>query len=456
MNLAIIALDTLRADHLGCYGYHRDTSPFLDAFAQQSVLFERYFATAVPTHPSFTTLFTGMDAFGHQVTNVRGGHVPSESIPMLAEVLRQAGYQTAAVDTMGQWMSRGFAVYENPGYNFSREPESHDRGYGVVRRDKNFGAAVTRKAAGVLDGLSPARPFFFFCHYWDPHQPYYPPAPYHRLYYHGNPCDPRGKSMSRVWAFRAKHPWVSKWMDEKVVDAEYWVAQYDGEISYVDQQVETLFHTMRERNLWNDTLTIVLSDHGEIMCEHPGEFDHEGLYDAVVRAPLFVRFPRDEHAGKRIPGIAANLDVMPTALELLGVDPPATVEGRSLLPLIRGETADLRHEIFLAEGNWQCKRGIRTHEWKFIRALSNTPLHNWHGDPPKELYCLREDPDEQTNLVHVRPRVAQQLERRLEAYLEACESRYGHPDPIAVQGPTFGRWGLENAEKIDSEEIEIR
>jgi arylsulfatase A-like enzyme len=118
MNLVLIALDTLRADHLGCYGYRRDTSPFLDAFARQSVLFERYFATTIPTHPSFTTLFTGMDAFGHQVTNVAGEHEPSKDIPVMAEVLRDAGFQTAAVDTMGRWMNRGFDVYENPGYSF--------------------------------------------------------------------------------------------------------------------------------------------------------------------------------------------------------------------------------------------------------------------------------------------------------------------------------------------------
>ena len=455
MNLVIVALDTLRADHTGCYGYHRDTSPFLDAVARDSVLFERYFAAAVPTHPSFTSLFTGMDAFGHQVTNVAGEHELSPAIPALAEVLRDAGFQTAAVDTMGRWMSRGYRIYENPGYNVFKEPQ-YECGYGRKRGDKNFGAALTRKSVEVLDKLSPDKPFFFFAHYWDPHQPYYPPAPYHQLYYDGNPCDPKHTSMKRVWAFRAKCPWLAKWMDESVTDAEYWVAQYDAEINYTDDQVKTLFKALGERGLWDDTLAIVLSDHGEILYEHPGEFDHEGLYDAVIRVPLLMRFPGDEHAGKRISGMVTNLDVMPTVLELLGVKAPATVEGFSLLPLIRGEAPGLRDEIYLAEGNWQCKRGIRTHEWKFIRALSDEPLHNWHGDPAKELYYLPDDPHEQTNLIHVRPRVARELERRLDAWLAECEKRYGHPDPSVSQGPTFGRKGLAHAAELDREDFVIR
>ena len=456
MNLVLIALDTLRADHLGCYGYRCDTSPFLDSFARQSVLFERYFATTIPTHPSFTTLFTGMDAFGHQVTNVAGEHELAKDIPVMAEVLRDAGFQTAAVDTMGRWMSRGFEIYENPGYNFFKEPEYHDRAHGVVRRDKNFAAAITRKAEQVLGRVSPDRPFFFFCHYWDPHQPYYPPSPYHRLYYEGDPRDSRHVSANRVWAFRAKQPWVGKWITEDVKDAEYWVAQYDGEINYTDANVRALFAAIQARNLWKDTLVIVLSDHGEIMYDHPGEFDHEGLYDCDIHVPLLVRFPGDANAGYRVHAMAANADVMPTVLEFLGVKRPPTVEGFSLLPVARGEKSELRHELYLGEGNWQCKRGVRTHEWKLIRALSDTPLHNWHGDPVKELYYLKDDPNEQTNLIHVRPRVAKELERRLDAWLAECERRYGHADPIAIQGPTFGRKGLEHAATLDAADFVIR
>ncbi|MCX7014813.1 MAG: sulfatase [Candidatus Sumerlaeota bacterium] len=449
MNLALIALDTLRADHLGCYGYHRDTSPFLDSFARRGVLFERYFATTIPTHPSFTTVFTGMDAFGHQITNVQGDNELSPDIPVLAEVLRDAGFQTAAVDTMGRWMSRGFQVYENPKYNFFGEP-SYDCGYGRRRKDKNFGAAITRKAREVLAGIDKSKPFFFFCHYWDPHQPYFPPAPYHRLYYQGDPTDPRHMTMPRTWAFRCKTLWVGKWIDEAVRDAEYWVAQYDGEINYTDDQVKALLAEMETRGLWDDTLVVIFSDHGEIMYEHPGEFDHEGLYDADVHVPLLMRFPGDPYAGTRVPAMTTNLDVMPTILDLLKVKAPATVEGSSLMPLARSEKSEFRHEIYLGEGNWQCKRGVRTHEWKFIRALSNDPLHNWHADPVKELYHLPDDPWEQTNLANVRPRAARELERRLDGYLAECEKRYGHRDPIEIHGPTFGRKGLDEAEKLDA------
>lgn len=452
MNIALIALDTMRADHMGCYGYHRNTTPYIDTIAKQSVLFERYIATTIPTHPSFTSVFTGLDAYGHQVTNVQGKHEPSMDIPVMAEILRDAGYQTAAVDTMGRWMNRGFDIYENPKYDFFGE-EGKDDGFGFPRRVKNFGAAITGKADEVLNKIDKTKPFFFFCHYWDPHQPYYPPAPYHKLYYNGEPLNPRHQSMARTWAFRCKHKWLSKWMEERVTDAEFWVAQYDGEINYTDDQVKRLFAMMQAKGLWEDTLVVIFSDHGEIMYEHPGEFDHEGLYEGDIHVPLIMRFPGQQHAGKRIPSIVANLDVLPTTLEVLGVKPPQNLDGVSLMPLVEGKTDELRGEVFVAEGNWQCKRGIRTREWKFIRSLSDTPIHNWHGNPPKELFYLPDDPLEQTNLIHTYPKVAAELERRLDQFLADMKQKYGHEDPIMVQGPTFGLLGIEEARVQDEQKL---
>lgn len=457
MNLIMIALDTLRTDHLGCYGYRRGTSPALDLFAEQGVLFERYFATTVPTQPSFTTVFTGMDAFGHQVVNSRGDHEPSREIPMLAEVLRDAGYQTSAVDTMCQWMSRGFDRYVGAQvYDFYKEPEELDETTGLLRREKHFGAAMTRTALESLDSLSSERPFFFFCHYWDPHQPYAPPSPYRELYYKGDPRDPRHTSMRKPFALQAKRPWLTRFMDESVTDAEYWVAQYDAEINYVDDQVRALLEAVKQKGLWDDTLVVILADHGEILNEHSGEFDHEGLYDANVHVPLLMRLPGDKFAGKRVEAMTSNLDVMPTILELLGIKEPGTVEGESLMPLVRGEEQTFRKELFLGEATWQCKRGVRTEEWKFIRALSDEPRHNWRGSPLREMYFLPDDPAEQTNLINVRPRVAAELERRLDAYLSACEKRYGHGDPIAAQGTSFGRKAMAVSAEQDREDFEIR
>ncbi len=453
MNLVLIALDTLRADHMGCYGYYRDTTPFLDEFAQQSVLFENYFATTIPTHPSFTTVFTGRDAYGHQVTNVQGKNEPPLDIPVMAEILRDAGYQTLAVDTMGRWMSRGFQVYENPKYDFFGEPQTYQCGFGFPRRDKNFGAHVNKRSDEVLDKIDKSKPFFFFGHYWDPHQPYFPPAPYHRLYYQGNPLDARHKSMSRTWAFRAKHKWLEKWMEEQVTDAEYWVAQYDAEINYVDDQVKALFAMLQAKGLWEDTLVVVFSDHGEMMYEHSGEFDHEGLYDADVHVPLIMRFPNDARGGQRVSPMVANLDVLPTVLDVLGVKAPANLDGTSLVPLMDGKVDRVYSELFFGEGNWQCKRAVRTQEWKLIRALSDTPMHNWHGDPPKELFYLPDDPNEQTNLIHIYPRIAAELEKRLDGFLARMKQKYGYEDPILTNGPTFGKLGVDEGARQEEEKL---
>ncbi len=455
MNLAIIALDTLHAGHMGCYGYHRDTTPFIDQFAKQSVLFEKLFATTIPTPPSFTTLFTGMDSWGHQVVGVRPRHILDENIPMLAEVLQRNGYQTLAVDNMNQWFSRGFDHYQLPQYAHGKEP-SYMSHYGFERKDKLFGEKVTSTADALLDKVDKQKPFFFFCHYWDPHQPYSPPAPYHKLYYHGDPLDPRKNSSAHIWAFRPKQQWHAQWMNEQVCDAQFWVDQYDGEINYVDEQVRRLFALMQAKGLWDDTLVVVTSDHGEIMYEHSGTFDHEGLYDCEIHVPFIMRIPGEAHAGQRVAPMVVNIDILPTLLELLNIKPWDMVEGQSLMPLVRGEKEEYYDTIFLAEGNWQCKRGVRTREWKFIRALSDSPLHNWHGDPPRELYYLPDDPNELTNLIHVRPKVAAELERRLDEFMKRMQEKYSRPDPILVQGPSFGELGLIKATELDSDDFVIR
>jgi arylsulfatase A-like enzyme len=227
------------------------------------------------------------------------------------------------------------------------------------------------------------------------------------------------------------------------------VAQYDGEINYMDEHLQRLFDAMKRLGLWDRSLIIVLSDHGEILDDHVGHFDHQGLYEGDIRVPLIMRFPDGQYGGTRIEALTANVDVAPTIMEFLGLPAPRQMEGRSLMPLIRGEAGEHRDQLFLGESNWQCKRGVRTKEWKFIRALSTAAKHNWHGQGRRELYNLVADPLEQNNVVHVRPRVARELERRLDEYLARCRERYGHEDPIRIQGTTFGIRHLTQCKTAD-------
>jgi len=183
MNVVLIALDTLRADHLGCYGYRHPTSPTLDAFAAEAVVFESYFAPTIPTHPSFTSLFTGMDAFGHQVVNVRGKHELAPEIGLLPEMLREHGLTTAATDNLRRWFTRGYGLYESPKPGLHREGQQADRPW---ETEKRWVEAANAVAIPMLERIAGQQPFLFFYHTWDPHTPYWPPREYRRMFYEGD------------------------------------------------------------------------------------------------------------------------------------------------------------------------------------------------------------------------------------------------------------------------------
>ena len=222
-NFVLISLDTQRADHLGCYGYGRATSPFLDSLAARGVLFERFYSPNVPTHPGFTTLLTGKEAITHNIVNISSRGVLAEGVVMLQELLQRHGYLTIAVDTMERHFRRGFDVYQT--YQWDR---SNPKRLAKAEAANAQVIPLLRRAAG--DG----RPFFMFIHYWDPHTPYLPPPPYHtRFYPKGrDPRDRTNPSMDPVWAFEPFKWYFHEWMPG-VTDSDYVIAQYDLSLIHI-------------------------------------------------------------------------------------------------------------------------------------------------------------------------------------------------------------------------------
>lgn len=436
-NIVLIAIDTLRADHLSCYGYSRGTSPRLDDLAREAVLFEECIAADIPTHPSFTSVFTGRGSHAHGVLSVGGKTEPPAEIPMLSEVLAQNGYRTLAADNLGRWMTRGFHTYN--GYKW----ETQDR---QARKAE----AVNQTAMSLLrEGCRGEEPFFLFIHYWDPHTPYLPPKPYDRLFYQkppGTEKDPNNRSLIPCFAFDPFSGYFADWMGP-VTDADWMVAQYDGEIAYCDREVGRLLDLLTFEGRQDDTIVIVYADHGEVMMEHVGYFDHHGLYNCNVHVPLIMRYPARFPAGKRVAPRVQQIDLMPTLLELCGLPPVAGIEGKSLLSLIDEDVAaqagSAPHpgydEVFLSEASWQLKRGVVNDQWKFIKALAQ----DFHGGPMRELYDLERDPDEQVNVVMMYPDIARDLESRLDAWLAERLRLCGKSrDPILEQGePSLKRVG---------------
>ncbi|MFN3648795.1 MAG: sulfatase [Armatimonadota bacterium] len=426
MNVLWVVIDCLRRDHLGCYGYHRPTSPHLDRLARECVLFDQLISPHIPTQPAHTTLFSGRDVFAHRIVAQGGRQELDPAVRLLPSLLRDRGWFTAAVDNIGRWIEPAFERYEMyPRWN-------HDGS--LPWRN---GEEVTRLALEILAETrrDAARPFFLFLHYWDPHTPYLPPPPFDRMFYTGDELDPSHTGMEPVW----RSPWFanyfSEWL-EGVRDIEFVKAQYDASIAYADRCLADVFQRLDELDLWDDTLVLVQSDHGEELDDHGCWFDHHGLYDTNVRVPLLLRLPGRKHAGRRVPVLASVTDLAPTVLDLLGLPGVAEgMDGDSLLPAI-GRNATAREHVYLTECTWMRKRGWRTAEWKLIEALEP----DIYGKPPLELYHLGGDPEEQRNLAEAEPEVVARLRSARDAHVARRLAETGGVDPVVDQADALRIW----------------
>jgi arylsulfatase len=433
MNILLIAIDTLRADHLGCYGYHRDTSPGLNTLAAQSVLFEKLYTPVVPTQPSYTTTYTGQYPITHGIVSHGGQASLAEGAPLLPELLQKAGYTTCAVDSMRAmkpWFARGYEFYIDPS---SRMAHRH----AATCEDVNARAIPWLRQHA-------REKFFLFIHYWEPHTPYLPPQRYRTLFYDGDPTDPAHDTLAPIRKQPFGEWWLKSWFSEfpqPLRDAEYVVAMYDGEVRYADDGVGQLLDALEHTGIADDTLVVVFSDHGENMYRHDVFFDHHGLYEGAIHCPLIVRWPGRVTPGRRVPHLVQHIDLSPTILTACDAGVPEAVEGASLVPLLTGESdSPLYDRLITMECSWQAKWALRIDEYKFI--LSREQGRDLHGKPPRELYHLPSDPCELRNLADERPDTVGALEAELEEWIARMMAKNGlDQDPLIAQGVTLGkRW----------------
>ncbi len=429
-NIVLLGIDSLRADHMSCYGYPRLTTPHIDRFAQGGALFERTYSPHIPTTSGYASMFTGMDCFGTQVVALRHKGPLRPEAKTLAEILQEAGYATTCVGFSGNPASRGFDTYLTfPGWgswNEGRSPKA-----------ENLNAV----ALPELDRLARARdPFFLFLRHMDPHAPYLPPAPFERLFYHGNETNPRNKSMEPVMAFKPFRDFFATWMPPGITDKDYVIAQYDGAVAYMDSSIGAIMTALESRGILDNTIVVINSDHGETLYDHECYFDHHGLYDATLHVPLIIRYPGKVPAGVRVGGFNQHKDFVPTLLDLADIQPEPEIafDGRSLMPMARGEVASHESSFYITECTWMRKHGWRTPEWKLIVALEP----DFHFKPEVELYNLVEDPEENVNLAESHPDVVAHLRQEMDAWIARREEETGLPNPIHHQGDWHGHEGI--------------
>lgn len=327
-NVLIILIDALRADHLGCYGYERETSPHIDELSKSSVVFNQAISPSSWTKPSIPSLFTSLYPSRHGVfegsSKDTEGHITSDilqdTLITMAEVFRDNGYSTVAFIHNAQLrgflgFSQGFDLY-------------NDRAGDAEEINTSFLSWLETR---------PEVPFFAYLHYLDVHFPYQPPSPYDTIF--GN-----YKSdidfYSKEWKIlrRRINDGEIELADE---DLERMISLYDGELRYLDDQLGILLEELKARNLYDNTLLLVTADHGEEFLEH-GKIGHgQSLYNELLHIPLIMKFPADSWRGSRIDRPVELVDLLPTLTDYLGWNPPIPSSGRSLLPFITGkETQD--------------------------------------------------------------------------------------------------------------------
>jgi arylsulfatase A-like enzyme len=428
-NIILIAVDSLLSTHMSCYGYQRLTTPHIDEFAGEGVLFDETFSPHVPTTPAYASMLSGRDCFGTEVVALRHKGGLTEKIKTLAEILGESGYQSLCVGFGGNPSSRGFDKYIE-----YKAWEGREEGY--LRKAEALNEAFFPELEKLADGEAP---FFVMLRHMDPHSPYLPPAPFNQIFYQGNARDPLNKSMQLVWDFAPFADYFRSWIPGETTDKDWVIAQYDGAVAYMDACIQVIFEKLRRLDLLDNTIVILNGDHGETLYDHECWFDHHGIYDVTLKVPLIIRYPEKLPMGVRVGGCNQHKDLVPTILELAEIDSDQSFDGRSLLKLMNGSETSFESEIYLTECTWMRKHGWRTPEWKLIVALEP----DFHFKPVIELYNLISDPDENHNVAEENPDVVSLLRARMETWIVKREKESGNLNPM------YDQPGWHNKEGID-------
>ncbi len=370
-NVLIICIDTCRADYLSCYGYERKTTPNIDAIAKESILFENAVSPIPQTLPAHCSIFSGTIPPVHGVRDNSGYRFDDSNIA-LAEILKEAGFRTGAIVSSfvldSQFgLDQGFDSYND---ELTGEAKSANL------YNERKGMDTTEFALRWLEDNKDEN-FFFFLHYYDPHDKYTPPEPY-RTTFADN--------------------------------------LYAGEIAYTDYCIGHVIWKLKKLKLYDSTLIIITADHGEMLHEH-GEATHGYfIYESAIRVPLLFKVP-GLRKSVRIKQTVGLVDIAPTVCSLLGLEPGVDIDGKNLSDHLYGTETPENTRYLYCESLLPTKYranpllGITTANWKYINTTR------------PELYDLKNDPEEQNNLISKEPKRAHLLRENLKITLEQAESR---------------------------------
>ncbi|KPJ58763.1 MAG: hypothetical protein AMJ42_02670 [Deltaproteobacteria bacterium DG_8] len=393
-NIIFILIDTLRPDHLGCYGYLRNTSSQIDSLANHGIVFKNTISQSPWTKPSIASLFTSTLPSTHGVTWRGRNKTLPKSMLTLAEVLKQNGYKTVAFS-------------DNPHIT---KCNGFDQGFDTFIENydwlKGNAEPLTNK---VLNWFREnyQKKYFIYIHYLDPHDPYNAPGIYHDIFLNKKVIDVSNTvKRGNTYVLNGEYH-LDRRMKEKLKsisnpdyplptplhiskkELNYLIDLYDGEIRYVDYQVGRIISVLKELKIYDKTTIIISSDHGEEFLEH-GMFRHGyHLYDEIIKVPLIIISPHFNKTPLKIETPVNLIDLMPTVLDLLGIPSTSGMKGKSLIPLINQD--ERVESLSISETSWKgsSAQTLRLANWKYINDIRNERT---------ELFNLGEDSGERNNL----------------------------------------------------------
>ncbi len=409
-SVILITMDSLRPDHLGCYGYRRDTSPNIDKFAGGGTVFLNAVAQATNTAPSLASILTSAYPERHRVF-LFGNRISDKTVS-LTSVLKNNGYETGFLSSHpGAATIGGFEDDFDTFYTAWTFRED--------TRGKSF--KVTEINSRIIKWLKARKKkqFFLWVHYLEPHYPMNPPAEYKDFFSKYYTSKPGNKvKLSRYFAFGSGGiPLRLAATNDYITDLGYYVNLYDASVRYADNCVGNLLESLRTMGLADNTLVIIASDHGESMGEHNLYFSHSfNVYEELIRVPLIIRLPTSAPQGRRVASQVQLIDVAPTILEILKINKPSAMQGKGFVSLWNG--SDLEEERFAFSSVGDSSYGeiaVRTNAWKLI-YYKDTRRYG--------LYDLMNDPKELNNLLPGRERQLELLKNKLGEYLKQAGNHY--------------------------------
>ena len=429
-NVILIMVDTLRADHLSCYGYKENNTPNIDRFASDSVLYKNTFGQSSWTKPQAATLLTSLYPSSHN-TYLKP-HILPDEIETLPEIMHSLGFYTLGIVNVihfstGFNFNQGFDRYNYlaPDFFFyAKDSSSHLCLYNILRlirarflsKQKQVNhyyqdaRVVNQLAFDWLEDVKDSR-FFLFLHYMDPHDPYFA-HPYN------------GEGVARV---STPNPNPDQ--------AEEIKQLYDGEVSYLDHHFGKLIDFLKEEGLYENTLIVFTSDHGEEFFEHGGWWHGLTLYDEQIYIPLMIKYPEGQNRGIIKNEIVRTLDIAPTILDYINSKVPPTMQGSSLLKEYHLRSP--QDQMVFAEENHENNilQSVRSDTWKLIIANQNNP----RGLSPQELFNIAGDPEEKNNRAASEKEKTEQMEAEINSYLDFARGQSAQEKVGAIDQTTEDR-----------------